>query len=254
MRIHEILLEEEVVPYQSEPIYTGKISQLAELAKQNCSEFLENNLDSPLWRGSISSHTEARIIDPSSGVRKSENTSNHYTELMDNSPYYKGWPKRSKSLICSTSESRARQYGRLYAVLPFNGTKIAVASDFDIWLTSLYFPELNWATNLYKFNEFMGDSGLGFPENYEDMVWYSKSATFANIFRREFYDEKDNFKPSNFIEYIQKYMAPDLVEFTLEDTLSFSTTEHPNKECWFSGKCIIMEKDIYNSMLSALTK
>jgi len=250
MRIHEILTEKEVIPYQSEPIHTDKISQLVELAKQNCSEFLENNLVSPLWRGTGREHPYIRIVDPSMGVRKSQNTTNHYTELMDNSPYYEGWPKRGKSLICSTSKYRAIEYGRLYAVLPFNKTKIAVASKSDIWFTDIYFPKLDWITNFYKFNNFMGNRGLGFPENYEDMVWYSKSDTFADIFRREFYDAYD-FDPSNFIDYIQKYMAPYRVGFSLEDTSSFSTNEYPKKECWFSGKCIIIEQDTYQSMLEA---
>ena len=33
--------------------------------------------------------------------RRSRDNGNHYTLLMDNSPYWKGYPKRSESFICT---------------------------------------------------------------------------------------------------------------------------------------------------------
>src|SRR5271168_3608736 len=73
------------------------------------------------------------LTDPSQKERKSANTSNQYTLLMDNLPAWKEYPKRSRSLVCSTSSDRAASYGNVYLVLPFNGARIGICPEYDIW-------------------------------------------------------------------------------------------------------------------------
>lgn len=64
--------------------------------------------------------------------RPSQNTLNFYTLWVNNSPAWSEYPKRN--VICSTSERNASDYGlRTYAILPRNGSKIGVCSDFDMW-------------------------------------------------------------------------------------------------------------------------
>ncbi len=247
MKINEVFNEAMVKPYQHDAVDPGSV---IELLQRDCSEFFENNLESPLWRGSSGNHPIVRLVDPSQGVRKSENISNHYTQIMDHSPYYKGWPPRSNSLICSTSYARASQYGKLYAVIPFNGTKIGIARDSDIWLTELDFRELAWDTNFHKFARWM--QSMGFPEEFEDMVWYGNSSTFANQFKFEFYETDTKIQPNQFIEYVTKCMDPYQLGFSLEDTSSFSSVEYENRECWFSDKCYMIEKNEYEAIVREL--
>lgn len=74
------------------------------------------------------------IIDPkSSPERRSSNTSNHTTLLMDNLPSWKGYPKRSQSIICSTQLSYARSYGYVYYIYPSDACKFGVVDSGDVW-------------------------------------------------------------------------------------------------------------------------
>ncbi len=71
--------------------------------------------------------------------RKSAYTSNIYTCLMSEIlPSWKDYPKRNHSIICSTSLDKAEQYYDgmnriIYNILPSNNTKIAIASESDLW-------------------------------------------------------------------------------------------------------------------------
>lgn len=71
--------------------------------------------------------------DPKLSTRKSRNTTNHYTILMDNLPVWSAYPKRSKSLVCSTDYWVASGYGRIYAIIPKQGAVFGVCSRSDLW-------------------------------------------------------------------------------------------------------------------------
>ncbi len=67
-------------------------------------------------------------------VRRSANTLNYYTLLIDNDPAWEKFPKRSASFICSTSEDIAMGYGQVvYLVFPYDGVKIAGCGKYDFW-------------------------------------------------------------------------------------------------------------------------
>jgi len=74
-------------------------------------------------------------IDPSKSVRVSQNTQNYYTLIMDNHPSWKGFPKRSKSIICTTYEYKAEQYGNKYHMFSYDGAAYGVAPEDDIWFS-----------------------------------------------------------------------------------------------------------------------
>jgi len=76
------------------------------------------------------------FVRPSEHTRLSKNTINAYTLLIDNLSQWKEYPKRSKSIICSTDYGRAKDYsheGGPYIIFPKNGAKIGVCSTWDIW-------------------------------------------------------------------------------------------------------------------------
>lgn len=73
------------------------------------------------------------LMTPKAG-RKSANTSNEFTTLVDNFlPSWKDYPKRSNSFICSTDMSYAAGFGYLHMVLPVGITKIGVCPENDMW-------------------------------------------------------------------------------------------------------------------------
>lgn len=90
-----------------------------------------------IWRGMPNTKSPYVYITGSDG-RPSANTTNYYTLWMDNRPDWVGFPKRSKSTICSTSAIRAQGYakssGLVYGILPLkNDRHIAVCEKYDIW-------------------------------------------------------------------------------------------------------------------------
>jgi hypothetical protein len=100
--------------------------------------------DKPIYRGIYSTGGiklgDVMLFNPKAIDRESANTKNYYTLLFDNSPYRNGFPKRSKSLICSTSYYTAEDFGeRVYRVIPFDGAKIGVCNSDDFWAS---FPKL----------------------------------------------------------------------------------------------------------------
>ena len=92
------------------------------------------------------------VVDPkSAGERKSANTSNHTTLLMDNLPSWKKYPKRSQSLICSTNHTNAQSYGTLHYVYPSDKCDIGIVPTTDVW-DSFQFA---WGTDVPSFNKKM---------------------------------------------------------------------------------------------------
>lgn len=67
--------------------------------------------------------------------RTSANTSNEYTLLIDNLPAWNNYPKRGKSLICTTigNLEYAGDFGEPFIILPKNGVKFGVCRGFDFW-------------------------------------------------------------------------------------------------------------------------
>ena len=84
--------------------------------------------------------------------RLSRDSNNLYQLLMDNSESLKkaGIASRSKSIICSTSKFEAENYGKVYAILPFDETEITVSSVRDFLFSGL--ENLN-VYSLYTFSE-----------------------------------------------------------------------------------------------------
>ena len=93
------------------------------------------------------------LVTPSKFTRKSLNTYNYYTLINDNSPAWKDYPKRSKSIICTTNQNTARSFGELYAVFPFDGAKIGVCPDVDYWTSFLFLDIKTDISNMMEFNE-----------------------------------------------------------------------------------------------------
>lgn len=86
-----------------------------------------------LYRG-IPSQVDAFIQFPPKG-RKSANTSNYSTLIIDNDPAWAAFPKRSESFICTTDEKYAYDYGTVYEVYPADGANIGVCPGEDIWFS-----------------------------------------------------------------------------------------------------------------------
>lgn len=76
------------------------------------------------------------ILDTTLTTRKSQNTFNFYTMILDENAKKNGFPLRSKSLIGTTSDSDADGYAGangLFALIPFDNAKVGFVNDVDMW-------------------------------------------------------------------------------------------------------------------------
>jgi len=122
------------------------------IVKKNCMKAYNayKNESSQIFRGIDESSYSCGYIDPKKGVRRSANTTNHYTLIMDNSSKWTKYPKRSQSIICSSSQRSAGSYGTLYMVLPYDKARIGVCPEGDIWYS--FGKTLKYTMNTFNEN------------------------------------------------------------------------------------------------------
>jgi len=92
-----------------------------------------------IYRGEHARSEGVQYVEPAKFKRRSANTMNYYTEIVDNSDRWSMYPKRSESLICSTDFDNARGYGTAYVVLPQGNPVIGICPGEDWWYS---FPQL----------------------------------------------------------------------------------------------------------------
>lgn len=262
MKSTEFMNEAVVKPYKFKEYNSETqrdIKKIMDLLNANCTESL-SLLKTPLWRG-IDNHSAAVVhIKPQTGLRKSETTSNHYIELLVNNPYYKGWPKRDRAAICSTSRLSSLGFGNeTYAIFPFNGVKIAVCPEDDIWHVNIRMPTLKNERYFELFNSFIRKN-FSLPETYAEMAKFVKTPMFSS--RLDEYNTRykisDPLQPKQFLPYLHQCMSPASLGMKLMSIAEFAEArasgQYQNKECWFSGDAIAISSPLYYEFLDGAVK
>ena len=140
------------------------------------------------------------IIDTKKGKRSSKNTTNYYTVILDNIfdtvPSYKYFPKRSESIICTTSKMTASHYGTPYVILPFKETILGSVTEDDIWRKDV---TINGYT--FKINEWNDIfEAMDLEEDYRSFVNKLEILVadavqdFKDTVETEYYEEHGNDK------------------------------------------------------------
>lgn len=248
MRAKEFTTEAKVKPYEHENV---DIETAVEYLNKYCSEAVET-LENPIFR-SMRDHNEPIVyIDTTNSERKSQNTSNHYTLLMDNSPYYAGFPKRSNSLVASSKMNYATSFGgTLYALFPFDGTRIGICPELDIWNTMAKLPE--FSNSLHPSFEGIAD----FCRNYlylADTAWdtFVTTVHLPRVEKELRYHSQGKIGSEDFIEVLQRGMAPANTGMRVM-TMKGYAANPPEHSCevWFSGKCFAIERSLWERFKDA---
>jgi hypothetical protein len=267
MRFKSFLLSEG----RTQPI---SLEMAVEIFHKNCSDIKKNQ---EIYRG-IQNAPSFGLVDPSnSEPRKSVNTSNYYTLLMDEIlSAWKKYPKRSKSLICTTKSKQARSYGDCMIVCPFNGANIGIASDRDIWFSfdymfkilkkyvgPIYLNDFNVIlSNTFNFvsnhPEYKGKQLPSFTDKDKDTLENAIKQVDKFLTQDEpdkLFSNYDGYSPSKkhlggyFIDYPNKNLSdllkdlldPDKNEFKLMKYKDFDP--NPSRlEVWIASKCLLVEE------------
>lgn len=217
--------------------------------KENC-----NNMDfkNPVWRGMDSTNPkDFYLIEGQLGERRSANTSNHYTLILDEQIKKLGtdYPLRSKSIICGTDGNKnyASNFGDLYAIFPFNDIKIGICPQEDIWHTDTIFEDLG------TYELLIGALSLSdIPDKtYKEMVNYieNNEQELFEEFEEEGHTELADylFKKSGDIQRkLKELFNIESFKFVTNKDKAISNGTH---ECWISGKCIAISEKEYKEIL-----
>lgn len=243
MKISELLSEAMIKPRLDIRL---EINSAKQMLTEKCSQALKTWGMKPLFRGSRNLGPGVYLIDPSKGERKSENTGNQYTILMDNNPLYSEYPKRSKSLICSTSKDYADGFGEeMFYLYPVDRAKIGITEGIDIWQNEL--PKNN-ALDVSTWEEIpitlKYDFGMDHRFDLKQMEAHTKTSVFTSKC------DEIGLPSETFFDYMHYIMSPEFSKMRLIDTLTpLPTTEH---ECWFSSPCIAIHIDFINKFEDVL--
>lgn len=212
------------------------------ILKKKCSEALEiyQNHGVCIYRGATFNGPFI-LKKPSQGSRVSANTSNHYTLLIDNLPCWKGYPKRSKSLVCSFDYYVAESYGSTtYNVFPYNGSTIGICPHGDLW-TSFESIGISY---LDQFNNHLRDLGL-VDTSWNALVKSSKRLDKNKKNLEVEHTEKilKDYVDSmyTFIDYMNIYFNPNKNGFKKVKTDSIMSVNFHGSEMWTDGDCLLIE-------------
>ncbi len=255
MRAYQFITEAPVKPYETE---LSTIVESVATIKEHCSQAIPMLINNkPLWRG-MNNHSEKILqIWPETGERKSQNTSNYYTQILANSPLLSGFPKRNKSVICSTSSDTARGFaggawggGGLYAIIPYDHVEIGICPTSDLWDINVTIPELEiYGKSMTYLNEKLYQFDLA--ENFRTMqqqlnnptsIPYQKVAAF---FARNRFGRADQYTPEQLIPALFKALSPENLGLQLMNVSEFAANPPERKECWVSGPCVAIHSDYF---------
>lgn len=178
MRLSKILtLTEAAVgaDLQYSPLSVEEVINLLETHCSDAQWMVDNN--NPIWRGLkyLATDVPGYYIDPSKTVRKSQNTTNYYTIIWDHHPDWKGWPKRSRSLIATSNLDYAGWYGNAFAAIPYNGVQIGVVNVGDLHDVKVNLGP--WTSTYPQINREL--DRLDIPHtSYEALMRYTNSLDF----------------------------------------------------------------------------
>ena len=234
---------------------SSNLTDVLDIAHFNCKNYMKMLINSKkysIYRGVESFGDYYGYIDSNKGRgRKSAYTRNYTTLLIDNLPSWKGWPKRSKGIVCSTDRDYAYDYGDIYYVIPFDNALVGVAPKEDIFVSFKFLKgevvrQFNtWLFRLFELFE------IKEPKTYNDL-----KKAFKHMYNTV-HDDMESWK--QFKPAIFKYNIFDSKDYMnrLDNLLNPNKNGFkmgvknikPNREVWIQGECLMVDEDEINTFL-----
>jgi phage pi2 protein 07 len=179
---------------------------------------------------------EFRLTNPTKSDKRSSAyaSGNYYTTIINNDPLWGKFPQRE--VICTTDlgNARGRGGGNAYMVLPFNGFKIGLCPDDDIFFSFRFRAD--------RINDFLDDvfSEIA-PDAYRTNDWNILKKAMVNISREEIIDLDfstlcDEVGPyPNLYKFIMSVITPENFE------LLNSLPKKKHREAWTDSPCLLIK-------------
>jgi hypothetical protein len=285
MRFYEIA--EAILDPKKAAEYTKSIDipKAIAIAETHCSDALNAYVKTgkSLFKGFNNWSAENKFesnfyaIDSSQIARRSQNTTNIYTFFTSKiSQAWKQFPPRNRALICSTSVNYAKNYGTIFCLFPENGTKIGVCSSYDMWeafentgIDSLgdfaaFFNKqmLEWAKRRQLMHSDAKSWDYGANKLDKFIPEFLKQPLSELVENDENYYGIDRYSKNMTIgQYMERVLDPVANDFSIVtpnqiasipgtgEGGTWSGSSNDGRECWFSGRCVIANKDALDHLI-----
>jgi hypothetical protein len=237
-------LHESAVYGKDMQIESKGVKDAIDLLNKHCKKALwmlhDNN---PLWRGHKHSLEDFSTVDTSKSERASTNTRNYYTIILDNNPKMAGWPKRSKSLICSKDLDRAFGYAQhnsswLYALIPYDDAKIGAVNSEDIWDARVSLGSVT--QEIEEWNDFWRYLGAAESiEGLEKIAARVKAGDIHQLDKMLTAEQRQDLMGTIFDAYDPKRLG-----FTLHNSATVKRAKFG--EVWVEGKVMLIKKKMWD--------
>jgi hypothetical protein len=222
------------------------------ISLRSAKDWLEENYVSDsvmIYKGIHSLLDDFSFSKKNSFVRKSRNTYNYYTTLIDNLDSWKNYPKRSRSLVCTHSDSTAFEYGNVYVIVPKVGTAIGICPQSDIWYSFdkfLNYIELSkrcgdFSINMSSFCNFIRRHLDYHGLDYHNLDYNTLLKILVNVINTNGKDMK---------EFLNIYMSPEYNEFQLLNYPykydEINGNRKGNREVWFNEDSLLISLDAFH--------
>lgn len=228
--------------------YMEKLSGLDEvvgLLREHCSDALRF-INEPIVRGMTDSDPFIKLHGES-GERRSRNTTNHYTVIM-NEALPKEFPKRSAAIICGNYANidHAMEYGTLYAVFPYNTTVVAWTDSDDMFYTPITIAGRTESAHTWnkRFLQ-MGIPDTSFTDIVEALTKYRDTGMVSGVPYQRWVDDVEDFDR----ELREAYDEP--FDWSLPKSPRWNEDGEP-RELWIGGECIGVKMDMLDKVKAAL--
>ncbi len=232
---------------RSKPI---KIDDAFKWIKKNAKKSFESSKKGNIIYRGLQSDSGSLLVDPMKGKpRKSAYVgSNYYTLLLDNLSSWKQYPKRSKSIICTTDKHKAEDYGSAYIVLPKDGSKIGVCPDDDIFTSFKYLFSKSQNSYMGEWSTDMSALSTNLGLKNSDKNWKSILKLFKTL------DDTD----TSGVNWWPKYLSGGDSLKTMEDLLDPRKNKFAlkksgdilpyDREVWTDGESIMLSPYIWEEL------
>lgn len=250
--------------------------QFKESYETNCSEFDPHN--NIIYRGIRRFVADYGYNDPRQQERPASSGKSYFMWLIESYKSWQHYPKRSRSIVATTSEKYAMQYGKTYYTIPYNGVQLGECTAYDFFqsffdedlnvieindfliqlMTYVFKPEdygaerehqniipnketfLQYAATLdKKLNEILKNPKMQPP-------FYAKPPIFTGV--EKTLTDRYNPRSGNIMKKFKEDLAPELHGFRLLTLAEYNQPENPIEaddidpgvEVWFSHPSLLV--------------
>lgn len=203
-----------------------------------------------IYRGSKTYNGDVQYLDPNAKIteRTSSNTYNYYNLWMSNNPQWAEFPKRNRSLICSSNSSHASGYGTLRVVIPLTNCKIGICPSEDIWNSFKNIGSLR-ALVEWLFEMFQKQ----WPDQDNKNITYQELMQKLKLLKSV--DDQSYINDilknyDNAEDMLKSILDPVTNGFKLTTWQQFNYKRSHSNELWLSAPCLLIYPDTFKQVLN----